>query len=506
MTHYSRNSSCAFTWDKSGECHAVLIARKGDRCVVTAHWHGSAGKNTSIAESLTSAKRTLGSNESIITLAGGCDSGWGMADVEMPELKNNELKNALAFELRKHTPIPTDKLLWGYRVINTNPQTGKLLVRLFYVRTETWRQWTDAVGGIGQVDMILPPPVALDPLLAEQTATIPGDNLSASFVFTPGPAGRMMAPINLLADTTEPRALKDLLPLENLTLGSIADLPAAEQLHYAGAILLAVYGLTRELNRDLATVIRVPEPLRPRRYRGSQLLASLLAFYICAGLCFGSVRAIQNRIARLRHISSELSSVETQITSVHKQLNPTNVTFANSIKQELNDVISITPRFPNTLLELTRLIDAPSWMSSRLEWKDGQVSFQLQEVDSDLELATRLEHSPLLGDVRELSSSFDPRENRRIRKFLLNARFDTDKEKQAALTYSEEQAAKKQRLADEKEATAERLDDEAIDTMTPTNTPVELETVPDNLDPLPPPPPPLPNQPAQGEAPAIPLP
>ena len=151
MPHFSRNNSCAFTWTKTGDCHAVHITRKGDRCIVSAHWHGNAGKNTATAETLSSAKRALGNIDTYFTLAGGSEGGWGMADVLMPELKAEELKNALVFELRKHTPLPVDKLAWGYRMVPSDAQNNRQLVRLFYVRNETWRQWTDAVGGIGQV-------------------------------------------------------------------------------------------------------------------------------------------------------------------------------------------------------------------------------------------------------------------------------------------------------------------------------------------------------------------
>lgn len=484
MPHFSRNNSCAFAWTKAGDCHAVHITRRGQRCIVSAHWHGNAGKNTAVAEILSNAKRALGNIDSYFTLAGGSEGGWGMADVFMPELKAEELKSALAFELRKHTPLPADKLVWGYRLIPSEAKNKQQLVRLFYVRNETWRQWADAVGGIGQVDMILPPAVALDPLLAGQTVTIPGDSPASSFVFTPGAAGRNMTPRGM-ADLPADGGLHEMLPLDNLDLGSIKDLPAAEQLRYAGAILLAVYGLTREASRDQATVIRVPESLRPKRYRGLQLLATLLAIYICAGLFFGLVRATQNRIARLREINSALHAVETQISGLQKQLNPDNVAYANAIKQELTEVIPEAPTFPAALLELTRLIEPPGWLSSRLEWKDGQVSFQLEEEENDLELATRLEHSPILGDVREQSSTFDPRNNRRIRKFLLNARHDTEKEQEAALSYAEAQAAKRLKEAEAAREQAAAADGEV--NAQPGDEPAENGAAP--ADPPPPPPP-----------------
>jgi len=63
--------------------------------------------------------------------------------------------------------------------------------------------------------------------------------------------------------------------------------------------------------------------------------------------------------------------------------------------------------------------------------------FKSRRFESDPELATRLEYSPILGDVRELSSVYDARENKRTRKFTLNVRYDTDKERAEAQAAAE---------------------------------------------------------------------
>jgi hypothetical protein len=447
MPHYVNNSCLAFTWSGQGRCRGVRLRRSGERCRVESFWSDDTGKSVSLAETLAAGRRTLGGGEMTVCLAGAADSGWAMADVDMPNLKAAELRNALGFELRKHTPLPPERLAWGYRVLPDKVGEHRQLVRLYYLKSDVWRQWTETVSGLGQLDVLLPPPVALDPLLAGEAVYFPGRNSHDGFRFVPTGRGRTMVAV----DDREggcPRQLSEALPVANLDLGGLRDLGPAEQLGFVGALTLGIYGLTREVTRDQATLAPVPEGLRPRRHQGMRVLTSVLALYIAGCLLVGLVSAAQNRLARLRQLESERNAVQTQVGILQKQLNPEVRTYAKALRQELTDAMVVTPSFPQALLELTRLIEPPAWMSGRFEWKEGgQVDFQVQEVDSDPELASRLEYSPILGDVREISSVYDARENRRTRKFTLNARFDTDKER-------EEAQAALARMRERKEAAA----------------------------------------------------
>jgi hypothetical protein len=119
-----------------------------------------------------------------------------------------------------------------------------------------------------------------------------------------------------------------------------------------------------------------------------------------------------------------------------------------NLKKEIGDVSMDTPKLSEVLLSMTRLIEPPAWIASSWEWKDGQVFFQVQETKQDLELASKLESSPVLGDVRETGSTFNGRENVHIVKFQLNARYDTPEEKERM----EAMAAEKARKAAEERA------------------------------------------------------
>ena len=151
-----------------------MVKRAGDKCKVTKIWNAKADQNTSVAEILSNASKALNAKDAAFTVASGLGPGWDMADVTMPNLPKEELRNAIAFELRKHTPLPVDKIRWGFRT-TIAPQEKKqgLRTRIVYVKSDVFEQWTNHITGIGQLDEMLPPAAALDPLFEDDTIPIP---------------------------------------------------------------------------------------------------------------------------------------------------------------------------------------------------------------------------------------------------------------------------------------------------------------------------------------------
>ena len=170
----SRAKAIAVTWT-TDSCNAVRVHAVHNSCAVEACWHGELNKDgASLAELLLNAMKALGADDSVYIIAGGNGQGWGMADLEMPAtLKSDELKSALSFELRKQTPIPQEKLLWGYRLLPKGAKDATRPVRLFYVRLEHWASWLKAADGLHHIDALLPAPVALDPVLAGESLVLP---------------------------------------------------------------------------------------------------------------------------------------------------------------------------------------------------------------------------------------------------------------------------------------------------------------------------------------------
>lgn len=195
MPSFVRNQSIAVTWT-TDTCQAVRLQANGNACLVEKCWYGTLGKNgESLAELLLNALKFLGADDSIYVIAGGNGQGWGMADVNMPALKAEEMRAALSFELRKQTPLSSDKLRWGYRICPSQKEATTLPVRLYYVRNESWNSWLKAVDGLHHIDAMVPAPVALDPILEEGALIVPGGHgIPGTYEYSWTATGRQIAP------------------------------------------------------------------------------------------------------------------------------------------------------------------------------------------------------------------------------------------------------------------------------------------------------------------------
>ncbi|NMA43028.1 MAG: hypothetical protein GX946_06575 [Oligosphaeraceae bacterium] len=455
MPKFVRTICTALAWNRQ-HCYVLRLQRSRDKFKLLSCWDAEVGKDQSLAELLPVGLRHVGSSEQEFIVAAASGGGWGSVDLRLPALAPAELKNALRFELRKQTPIAPEKLRWGYRVLARQGKDNNLPVRLFYVKDDEWGRWYSVLNGMPHVDVILPAPLCLDPLFyADDFCFLDGNSC---FVFRREGERRLVEhrerPAELDLATAFP-------PLDAFQLGELAEKPTEVQLAYMPALLAAVYGLSENSNLDQKTLIAPPENLRARRYFASKLLAGVLLLFICLILGLGLLRQVQSRAAHLRMIDAEIGVVQAQLKALRDELgSPQEKEFAANLEQELRDNIVTAPSFPEVLLELSNLIEAPTWASSRLEWNAGQVTMQLQSPQRDLELPGKLEESPILGDVRELSSSYN--QGSHIARLTLNARYDTPEEK---LEFEQRRARRREaeRLAREKQEQQAAMEDEQHD-------------------------------------------
>ncbi|MBQ6474385.1 MAG: hypothetical protein IJJ33_20560 [Victivallales bacterium] len=436
---YARNISAAFTWTVEGQCRAVVLERTSGGCRVKAHWAGDvASKASAISEALATARRQLDFPDGTYVVAGATNGGWGMAELAMPQLRPEELRGALAFELRKHTPLPVERLTWGYRVI-PEENAGKasmLRVRLFYVKTDVWRFWMSAVAGLGHLDMVAAPAVLLDPVAEGKPVVIPGRR---PFRYVPSQNGRDEIHASTTGEDGTPLPLAELFPVEGVLLGSLEKEEVARQQEYLPAILMAMYALSPELTRDISTMPRVSEELRPRRYVALQLFCALLALVCLTFLLIGSMMGLRIRLDRLNRIEKDIRAVETQTVALRKQIGQNSKEVAQSLEEEIARYQFDFPGLPEVLTELTGIIKAPGWLGGGFEWKAEPgvtvtpVTFSLREPVGAMEntdLVTRLNDSPILGDVKETQSQIT-RNSMSERRFSLNVRYDTETEREA---------------------------------------------------------------------------
>lgn len=489
MPKYIRTNATAICWS-SKSCQIIRLSRSGDKLTVIGCWQQTLSKDQSLAELVAQGIKSVGCNDHEFIVAGGDHTGWGMADIVMPAIGKDQLKNALAFELRKQTPIPTDKLLWGYRLLPKASDQQKQGVRLFYVREEQWRKWMNILGGINHVDVILPAPLALDPLFADSDIVFPEGQGNSGYQASKSAQQRFIVPNIDLATMT---LLEAFPPAAKYQLAAFEDKSVSEQLAYIPALVLAAYGLSKESSKDQDTLIPPPEELKAHRNIASKIVAFGLVFYILATLISGFTRQLQAKAGHLRKIESETQMVQALLDGLKKQNDPIEKEFVQILRQELQDNVLQTPDFPEVLVELSDLIEPPTWASTRMEWNAGQIAMQLQSTARNLELPEKLEESPILGDVRELSSQFN--QGVYTQRYNLNARFDTDEEK---LEFSQRQkkrlaAAKQRALAEAAEQANDTPDSVAAADGESVEEPAETAVLDQSAD-TPPAPPPTPQQ------------
>lgn len=437
-----RSNCTAFSWDADGRCLGIRLECAADgKLRIAALWSDELKSHEqnvkgAIAETLSEGRRALDVNDTSYCIASPMGSGWGMSDLDMPLLKGQELRAALAFELRKRTPIPTEQLEWGYRLLDTASAASKRLrVRLFYVKKDVWRKWRSAVTGLSKVDILAPAPVLLDPLFSDITVGFYG---KTCFEYVPCENGREAVPC-------EPggASLASALPLKQLDSGELVNLPESEQLRFVPAIVAAAYGLTRALGQDGRTLPELPQELRPRRYQACKIIASILCAFILICLCYGFMQGYQQRKIRLGLVQKDIKTVEAEIKSLRNASNSKYAEAAKLLEEEMKRYKMDAPSLSEVLVELTKQTKSPAWFAGPFTWtmdiNDSvvPVTFVLREPlgdNSNLDLGTRLNNSPILGDVVENKSS-NNRAGYLERRFVLKARYDTSEEKRALEEY-----------------------------------------------------------------------
>ncbi len=436
MRVFTRKSSVGLAWTPDGKCWGVHLRRVRDRCAVALFWTGEAGKNEPVAERLAEGFRGLAAQENTAVVVGGAGCSYGFADVDMPRLAPDDLRNALLFQVTKFAPVSADRLVWGYRVLPGRSGDHQI-ARLIYMREPEWRRWIDDASGLRQgVDMIIPPGAVLDPLAAEHPVFLHDPVSDDGFVVTPSAAGRRQIRRCDTADEDAFGARPSPLSLPFLDPGGLQAMPPEEQQGFVPAILLAMYGLTKSCAHDRSTWMPVPIELRPRRHRYSRLVATAMVLYLLGVAGLTAFREFQAAGTHYSRLLRECDKIEDRTGQMMENVDKTDL--LQILPRELDEARfgrpSIDrPSMPAALLELTRIIEEPAW-SHQFDWTEGTADILLATDDEDLLLIQQLESSPFLGDVR--SGQIVRRNNEVTWRIHLNARFDNDTDRAALGRFS----------------------------------------------------------------------
>ena len=523
MPQFTNNSCVALTWSADGQCHGIRVKRLRGKCKVTSVWSAKADKDHSVSELLAVGLRELDGKDASCLLASGTAGGWDMADVEMPNLPEEQLKHALSFEIQKHTPLSIDKLTWGYRQLRKPTATSKGLYRIITMKSENWRQWCTTASALSPLDAIIPAPAALDPLLENQTVAFPSQGTSAAS-WLPTPDGRSYRSTSATDADGNPKPLAELLGLDFADLEELEGLPLQQQYGYAHALVLAIYGLTAESSKDSMTGLPLPENIRRHRSLALIFLAGMLIAVTVAALVLYFVLLLQSNYSQVNELKREIAEVEKQIVAKRNIVKQERLKKINELRLELKDAVPNYPPFPLVLNDITRIfrsdMENKPWISGKLTWTHdtNTIKFSIEEPSTDgsqkpfieqTELLDALSDSPYIIDARGNSSTFNRAENKIVRDFTLTIGWPSAderaarakrneqrekeyqeslrKRKQAEQKAREEQARAAAAAAAEAAAAAAEANaaaNDAAQTAQPAQ--VEQNNQPDNAPPLPP--------------------
>lgn len=417
MSIFEHNKAIGITWSKEG-CQIVKVGSNNGLLVVESVWSGTLGDDRSLAEVIADGVKAVNVKESDIVVAGGDGQGWETVDAVMPRLKSEELAAALPFEMRKKTPLPLEKLRWGYRVVNAKAgKNEELKLRIAFIRNEQWDRQIKGLGALKMADCLMPPAFCLDPLMADKTAYLP-DGYDGWLEYSVGEDGRQIA-------CCDAPTLEQALPSDVFCTDMLKARPDA--LNFVAAVILAGYALGDGFSVDVKTAIPMPAQLKSNRNAALKMTVAILAGYVILMIVYGIVASWQAKAAQLRRIDGAITSVRDEISLYN--VTGKNDEKLNLLKQEMLDNQQKMPEFPMVLLELTKIVETSHWVSQAMDWKDGQISFVVQSKFKDMDLAARLEDSPIIGDVTERSSSFNQNTNTYSQRFDVMARYDDEEDR-----------------------------------------------------------------------------
>lgn len=400
----ARYSHChAYTWDGRGNFFGVYLERRGERYWVRQYWQAQRQGRQTAAEVLAEGAHSLDGDVDTLRLLGGELGKAVWTELSLPPLSGPDLEQAVAFELAKLLPLAPDKLLWGGRWLG-GPKGGKF--RLCAFSRHDWEQWLAAASGLsGGIDMIVPPAAALDPVLGGRDVCLADG--SGEIVESYAPAGDSHVPS--FAPPPENRGEvfgsgPAPLACPRLQTGALAALPPEQQQAFAPAVLLAMYGLGRELSRDLRLWPGLPPELRLRRNRGQKIwaVAASLALGLLLSVWLGHWALARNR--ERAALGEQERELRRRVAALQQALPGGEA--ARKLQQELQTLVAGRPRLAGTLAELSGILDNSLWATS-LSWNQDKLTLTIHSDREKQGLGDLFRQSPWFADV-ETGMMIDP--------------------------------------------------------------------------------------------------
>ena len=400
MAFFQSNTCAAFAWDNQEVFRGVLLERNRDLIRLKSFWQTEKIGNRSRAQIMEQGLPALGVDEDTTIIVGGNFSKACFIDLKMPKLSAPDLKNALAFELNKHSPIPVEEIQWGYRIIGKVQGTEFTLVRVVYFPEDEWEAWVAAASGITDgVDMIIPAIAVLDPEMTGIDICLGSkSNGSEIYLFKAGNEGERQIVCLAPEETMETVFGTGDMPLkkEGFDPGKLSEMVPSEQGDFGPSVLLGMYGLSNSFFNDRKHWLPVPLEMRPRRNRPHTIYTLVVGLYLIILLSILVTSTFYQRSKVLKELNAESRRLQADV----QRFEETNI--PESIGQELESEILESNKMmfsmAKVLREITRLTNDKLWCTN-FTWDAGDIRVELRADVDDPDLTLALQESNILTDL-----------------------------------------------------------------------------------------------------------
>lgn len=406
MSFFSQKQSIGLTWTDDNTCYGVALISRGGQYIVTDYWRSDEQSSQEPLYAMPEGLKELQNEQNFFVTAGPVELELAFIDLVFPNLEAEDLRNALQFELNKHAPVAVEDLAWGYRFLE-HSEGRKNRIRLAYTADMRWKKWLDQVSGLHHgVDALMPPALVLDPLLHERDV----------FMKPPAKQGYLLRTneqgMREIALTEHPSdeafgAGSEPLKMEGLELNELRNLSASEQQKFTAPLLLAMYGLSSELEPDKKTWISLPEELRPQRYQVSRRVAWSLGIYVIAAICFSLGMKGYESYTMLKHIRAQKQELRQQLKAQLGADFPTVLT--DAVTKEVKEVSLERASMLRVLTELTERINKDWWVKD-FRWRDNKIDIQVRSDKESADFLDKLKQSSIFKDVVPVRKTIDHRQ------------------------------------------------------------------------------------------------
>ncbi len=142
------------SWDESSNIYGVQAQKKSDFILNKITVLMSESDN--LFENINEVYKSFSVKKSSYIVLSGIIPGSIIFDISIPEVKAEEIKSLLEFELPRHIPIPLDEIIWSFTVYSN--KNNVLKIRVFAIKEHEWNLFIEELSELNiKLDALIDP-------------------------------------------------------------------------------------------------------------------------------------------------------------------------------------------------------------------------------------------------------------------------------------------------------------------------------------------------------------